>query len=351
MKIGVLTFHRCINYGSYWQARCLVDGLRAMGHEAVLLDHASSRVDRAEWRCALQPTLPLRSSASDRRAYRRKVRRFFRAFAGLPLSSPFELEDARTLPECDAVVVGSDEVWNLSHPWYGGCALFYGEGIRDRKLVSYAASFGHHDVSRGLAHQWSDRLRRFRRIAVRDEASRRAVREATGRDPQLVLDPCLAFPPTQRSEPSPAGYLAVYGHGFSAAFIDATQGWARRRGLPVVSIGYRNDWADVQWLDAGPHEYAAFIARAEAVATNFFHGCVFALRNDKPFVCEGSWYRAVKLRCLLAQVGDIRRLLVAGIRQADCDRLLDAPPEIAVRRRIRQQREVSRRYLVRALGA
>ena len=22
--IGVLTFHRCINYGSYWQARCLV---------------------------------------------------------------------------------------------------------------------------------------------------------------------------------------------------------------------------------------------------------------------------------------------------------------------------------------
>ena len=25
---GVLTFHRCINYGSYWQARCLMEGLR-----------------------------------------------------------------------------------------------------------------------------------------------------------------------------------------------------------------------------------------------------------------------------------------------------------------------------------
>ena len=24
-RIGVLTFHRCINYGSYWQARCLVE--------------------------------------------------------------------------------------------------------------------------------------------------------------------------------------------------------------------------------------------------------------------------------------------------------------------------------------
>ena len=351
MKIGVLTFHRCINYGSYWQARCLVDGLRTMGHEAVLLDHACPRVDRAEWRCALRPTLPQRSSATDRRAYRRKVRRFFRAFAALPLSPAFKLEDARTLPECDAVVVGSDEVWNLSHPWYGGCALFYGEGIRDRTLVSYAASFGHHDVSQGLDRQWSERLRRFQRIAVRDEASRRAVHDATGRDPQLVLDPCLAFPPARRPQACAAGYLAVYGHGFSPAFIDATQRWARQRGLPVVSIGYRNDWADVQWLDAGPHEYATFIARAEAVATNFFHGCVFALRNDKPFVCEGSWYRAVKLRCLLAQVGDERRLLDAGATQADCDRLLDAPPGIAVKRCIERQREVSHRYLARALAA
>ena len=32
MKVGVLTFHRCINFGSYWQARCLVEGLRSRGH-------------------------------------------------------------------------------------------------------------------------------------------------------------------------------------------------------------------------------------------------------------------------------------------------------------------------------
>ena len=57
-KIGVLTFHRCINYGSYWQARCLVEGLRAAGHDAILLDHVSERVNRAEWRCALSPHLP-----------------------------------------------------------------------------------------------------------------------------------------------------------------------------------------------------------------------------------------------------------------------------------------------------
>jgi len=54
--VGILTFHRCINYGSYWQARCLVDGIRKLGPEAVLLDHRPVNIDRVEWRCALTPT-------------------------------------------------------------------------------------------------------------------------------------------------------------------------------------------------------------------------------------------------------------------------------------------------------
>src|SRR6476469_4825025 len=93
LKIGVLTFHRCINYGSYWQARCLVEGLRARGHDAVILDHRSRRVDDAEWKCALQPVLPARVSPRDRLSYALKMVRFFRAFSALPLSPRFALDD------------------------------------------------------------------------------------------------------------------------------------------------------------------------------------------------------------------------------------------------------------------
>lgn len=35
-SVGVPTFH-----GSHWQARCLVEGLRACGIDAELLDHDS----------------------------------------------------------------------------------------------------------------------------------------------------------------------------------------------------------------------------------------------------------------------------------------------------------------------
>ena len=90
-RLGILTFHRCINYGSYWQARCLVDGLRALGADAVLLDHECAAAARAEIRCAFRPTLPQPTPRSDFAAYGRKTRKFLEAFAQLPLSAAFPL--------------------------------------------------------------------------------------------------------------------------------------------------------------------------------------------------------------------------------------------------------------------
>ncbi|HVJ39424.1 MAG TPA: polysaccharide pyruvyl transferase family protein [Stenotrophomonas sp.] len=352
MKIGVLTFHRCINYGSYWQARCLVDGLRALGHEAVLLDHASRRIDVAEWKCALQPTLPVPVLPADRARYRRKMLRFFAGFHALPLSPRFPIDTPAQMPACDAVVVGSDEVWNLSHPWYGHWPLFYGEGLRARRVVSYAASFGHYDARRGLERTWAQRLRRFDAIAVRDTASRLLVKEAVGVAPQMVLDPCLAFPAPSIRQRRYAGtrYLALYGHGFSPGFSAAVQQWAQRHGLPVVSIGYHNDWADEQWIDAGPLDFPGFIAGAQAVASNFFHGCVFALRHDRPFICEGSHYRSTKLRSLMAQAGTPERLFEQAPPSGAVDSLLGVPLPAEVQARLQRARERSHRYLHDALA-
>jgi hypothetical protein len=52
MSIGVLTFHDSINYGSYWQARCLAEGLAARGERTVLLDHRARSIRSAELRNA-----------------------------------------------------------------------------------------------------------------------------------------------------------------------------------------------------------------------------------------------------------------------------------------------------------
>jgi hypothetical protein len=350
-KIGVLTFHRCINYGSYWQARCLVEGLRARGEDAVLLDYEDRDATLKEWRCAFQPLLPDRTSRSDQHLYGRKARKFLQAFEQLPLSRRFPLQQPEQMDHVDVVVVGSDEVWNLSHPWYGGATAFYGQGLNADRVVSYAASFGNYDAASGLNDYWSGFLRRFDRIAVRDENGRALVQQAVGEDPALVLDPCLQFPPPAVASEGPAGpYVAVYGHHLPSWFSEPVQQWARARGLRLISIGYRNDWADEQWIDAGPEEFAAFMAGAQAVVTNFFHGCVFALVNGKPFACAPSSYRFNKVRDLTAKLGAERHLTSEATSPEAFAALLDAPLEPEIAEAITRLRAQSDAYLDRALA-
>jgi hypothetical protein len=308
-------------------------------------------MDRAEWRCALRPVHSGAPAHGDRRLYAEKARRFFDAFAALPLSRAFALDRPQEIEHLDLAVVGSDEVWNLRHPWYGGCPLFYGEGLPVGRIASYAASFGNYVRGNGLDRTWADRLRRFSAISIRDENSRALVRQATGREPALVLDPCLQFPPPtgdvpRRSEPP---YMAVYGHTFPRWFSNAVSGWAAARGIRTVSIGYRNDWADEQRIAAGPREFASFMAGGQAVATNFFHGCVFALLNRKPFVCATSDYRSTKVTDLTGSLGAGRHLVSETALPAHYARALGIGPDPRIAERIAGLRRRSDAYLDAAL--
>jgi hypothetical protein len=349
MRVGVLTFHACINYGSYWQARCLVEAIAGLGHEAVLLDHRSTEVERRELRCAFQPTLPERTPLTQFPALKAKVRGFRAAQAALPRSKAFDLDQPFAFNDLDAIVVGSDEVWNFRHPWYAGKQLFFGQGVHAR-LIAYAASLGSHDAEDGIAAHYADLLRRFASIAVRDDNSRRAVVDAIGIEPAMVLDPCLLNPEPFAVAPEPGRYAVIYGHDFPEAFSRQVRAWADERGLPLVSIGYPNPLADEQRVAADPAEFAALMAGAAAVATTFFHGCVFALANAKPFVCAASPYRRNKLRDLAAKVGAGPHLLGPDASAADYARCLGQPLDPAIGARIAALRETSRAYLAAALG-
>lgn len=356
MKIGVLTFHRCINYGSYWQARCLVEGLQAMGHDAELLDHHAADVRRAEWRCALQPQLPVRTARQDLPRHAAKTREFLCAFETLRQSRRFDLARPEDAGAYDAVVVGSDEVWNFRHPWYGSQPIFFGERLRASRLLSYAASFGNHDAEHGIDPRWAASLSRFDALSVRDENSRELLRRGMQRDPAVVLDPCLQFPPlafladSARAASFNSAYLAVYGHSFPPWFARQVRAWANESGRRVVSIGYRNDWADEQRIEAGPEEFIGLIARADAIATNFFHGCIFALLQARPFVTAPSSYRFNKVHDLVRQLGVENRIVGVDTPPDAIAELLSTPPDADLHARILFLREESTAFLARALA-
>jgi hypothetical protein len=350
-KIGVLTFHKCINYGSYWQARCLLEWLRARGHDAELLDHDCTCVRRAEAKCALQPKLPERTPAHELPRYRAKVRKFIDAIARLPRSRRFSLHEPEAAAAYDAIVIGSDEVWNFRHPWYGSEPIFFGDGLKAKQLVSYAASFGNHSAWDGIAPEWAEKLQRFSAVSVRDENSWHLIRGGTGREAELVLDPCLAFPEPAKVEAEfESDFALVYGHGFPPWFGERVLGWADRAGIRLISIGYSNDWADEQRIGRGPSEFVELMAGARAVITNFFHGCIFALVHGKPWASVPSDYRAIKIPDLTAIIGAQDRLVEEQTSEREFADLLDTPVPQEVVDRIGYYRARSEAYLDAALG-
>jgi Polysaccharide pyruvyl transferase len=333
-KVGVLTFHKCINYGSYWQARSLVEGLRRRGHDAELLDHDCNSIRRAEVRCAFQPKLPERTPRAEMRQYASKTRKFVDAIRALPMSRSFPLHEPQAMGRYDAIVVGSDEVWNFHHPWYGSKPLFFGDGIKTDRLVSYAASFGNHSAGHGIDPSWARKLERFSALSVRDDNSWHLIKGGTGREPAIVLDPCLQFDDVPRVQaPSDGDYALVYGHGFPEGLQRAVRRWADRRGIRLLSIGYSNPWADEQRISAGPTEFARLMAGARAVVTNFFHGCVFALLNGKAWASAPSDYRSIKIPDLAAKLGAGHRIVGEETPDTELADLLDTPvlPEVAAR--------------------
>ena len=351
MKVGVLTFHKCINYGSYWQARCLVEALRARGHDAELLDHDCRCVRRAEVRCALQPKLPERTPRHELKTYAAKTRRFVEAIARLPLSKRFSLHEPEAARDYDAIVVGSDEVWNFRHPWYGSKPIFFGDGLKTGRLVSYAASFGNHSAWDGIHPAWARKLDHFSAISVRDENSWHLVRGGLDREAELVLDPCLLFPqPAKLAPMDREPYALVYGHGFPKWLKRRARHWTQRTGLRLVSIGYSNDFAHEQRIADGPLEFAKLMGGASAVITNFFHGCVFALLNGKPWATVPSDYRSIKIPDLAAMLGAEHRLVNEHDGDGAFAELLETPVRDTVEGRVSELRTRSEAYLDAALA-
>ncbi len=91
------------------------------------------------------------------------------------------------------------------------------------------------------------------------------------------------------------------------------------------------------------------MARAAAVATNFFHGCIFALINAKPFICAPSAYRFNKVRDLTNLLGATSRLVSEDTQAFELDDLLSAPRDDAIDNRIAELRARSQHYLDHAL--
>lgn len=185
-------------------------------------------------------------------------------------------------------VIGSDQVWNYRWLSKETLALRLGSFVPDEiPIISYAASFGVSEIDDDIKPIFQKYLPRLRAISVREDRGAELVKEMTGLNATVVLDPTLMLTANQWTSitrgfvPVDEQYVLTYFLGHPSEVQEqAIQNYAREHGCTVRRI---LDLRDKKTYVAGPQDFVELFSKAEYVFTDSYHACCFSVLFHKQF--------------------------------------------------------------------
>lgn len=309
MKIGILTFHNAINYGGVLQAYALQKYLNEIkGIEAEVVDYHSPAVDGQYSFVGLKQSGSFKAFLLQNAttAVRRQKKSVFCEFVSKNIRTSPRISklDATTLNKYDAVIVGSDQVWNSACTRGDKSYLLEIDGA-SIKRISYAASIGNRknfeDFQKVYHTNPIDALKRFSDISVREADTARYINKMTGINSATVVDPVLLFGRDSwmkflkerkecniSEEETNDKYILVYNIGnFTLTFAFA-KALAKRTGLKIKAIN-KDVKGDVKFAgsencsNVSPSKFVSLINEAQYIVTDSFHATAFSLMFKKKF--------------------------------------------------------------------
>lgn len=315
MNIGILSMQHVRNYGSFLQAFALKKILESMGHQCEFIDIEPS------------PSLP---GLERNFPYLLKMafKRYFRLNTCRHIGSRLKYTrlyrkrfDHEFLPELginrhefnkfDAVVIGSDEVFNMNqHSSYGFTTQLYGDLANTEKVISYAGSFGTTTLTIIEKYGVKDRiigaLKKMSSISVRDTNSFEIIKSLLNVEPNINIDPVLLFGYDQYQKlPQEQNYIVIYSYPNrinKKEEIEAIKSFAKNKRKKLISICFYFPWCD-ETVIPHPFEVLGYFKKADYVITDTFHGCVMSIKYNKKFAALIRESNAQKMTSLLKQFG------------------------------------------------
>lgn len=312
-KVAILTTHRANNFGAQLQAFSLVSTVRMLGVEAEILDWRTPhfeftyhKANHFSWACIRHPRLVIYYL---RRFFwfrfgNKRISELFDAFRmEYPISEKYERrKDLKNIANLyDYIIVGSDQVWNPLNT-ASDKVSFDRTYLLDfcddsQKKRAYAASLGTAEITpKSLIPEFKNLLSDFSVITVREFSGAELVNKLIGIRPKVVLDPVLLqsriFWETcfdKESVPQKP-YVFIYNMHRSEILRKNALNYARERRLSVLEVVLpsrpEQSWSQrITPVFAGPRQFLALVANAEAVFTASFHASAFSvLFHRKLFV-------------------------------------------------------------------
>lgn len=331
MKIGIMSMQRVINYGSYMQALGLKHTIESLGHEVEFVDYTVEpciNVPKEKTVHKLNPVKQfLKKLFGKQSNYEKAIPirdRFNKEYTDKMLLNLGVAKEFKYRTKVDTLVIGSDEVFNClqDNPDVGYSKELFGANNNANRLISYAGSFGNTNCKRlsayGVDKEVAGLLNKFDAISIRDENSFEVVKTLTGKEPVVNLDPVLVsdFTPFLKDNVNISDYIIVYAYSgrINDEEAEIIKEFARRRNKKLIAIYGIQNFCE-KYIAASPEEILAYFKHADCIITDTFHGSIFSIINERPFVTivretqNESYGNAEKIVDMLKRLGLEDRIL------------------------------------------
>lgn len=332
MKIAILTQPLGHNYGGMMQAYALQKVLRNLGHEVITIDYKYPEVNLF-YKAAKLPYRLVKKLAGKRKApinleaklpYIQEYTRQFIA-QNIILSEYIDNETALSnhfdSNNYDVVIVGSDQTWRPKYsPNIYNFYLDFLKQNKDIRKVTYAASFGvdNWEYSDEQTARCAKLASLFDAISVREESGVELCRRRLKVDSECVLDPTLLLTKESYIEllgdkynPSPNKGVFTYILDKNESKMAAAEHISKQLDSNLFQCQANSNGSSlVDYKMPAVQDWLASFANAEFVVTDSFHGMVFSIVFEKPFLVIANNERgAARFQSLLKQIDSIEYLV------------------------------------------
>jgi hypothetical protein len=289
MKVGILTFNFALNYGAQIQALALRSFLQSEGHAVNVINYCPYYSKWPWWvgaiRLGLKHFLYAHAFISFRKRFLNETRKISRH------------EGLNSLC-CDAVIVGSDQVWNIIYyrdkKGHFDAHYFLSDLSESTRRISYAASLGE-----GIWNGYSDEIRayiqKFYMVSVRERHALKTLESIGIKDVAVVPDPTALLNEEDytkilgvKKRPHLGYRVFVYGLGEAQRCVDEIMPILQNKSdafARIVLMRYATipTGIDVIQIRPSPASWVNEIANSDYVITDSFHCMMMCLIYHRPF--------------------------------------------------------------------
>lgn len=297
MRIGILTFHSAHNYGAVLQCYALQEYLRSLGHDAYVIDYRPDYLveyyklyKKEHWKNKTLGKYSLKSIIGEclRVPFRLPRYRAFQKFIDNRLRLyPYTKSDDYS--DFDAVIFGSDQIWNPKLTGEAFDLVFFGKGISCKKVV-YAASNKNKTLTSEEQDFYKKALLQLDYIGVRESTLQQLLQPLTHKPISLNLDPTLLagniiFDNLSVSDGFGFKYVLIYEITYHKEVYKIAKKYSKERWCKVVGLNSRILSRHFCEMDqtASPEKWIRYIKFAEHIITTSFHGVAFSILLKKKF--------------------------------------------------------------------